>query len=170
MQTEVTSFANNSLPTLLDVTVAYVCTPCWMLLRVVGSCFTEFEFGQTFKPSTPDITFVPWSPKRSATMLDPFAKLFQHCWRYARASCIASKVLWAMILTMHCRSQHFWDLLRPFADHCQHGPNNSQHCCQAKAVKLQKWDKVWQPINTSPIFEGFYWVTETLIQLYRHLY
>ena len=23
---------------------------------------------------------VPWSPKRSATMLDPFAQLFQHCW------------------------------------------------------------------------------------------
>ena len=107
MQTEVTSFANNSLPTLLDVTVAYVCTPCWMLLRVVGSCFTQFEFGQTFKPSTPDITFVPWSPKRSATMLDPFAKLFQHCWHYARASCIASKVLWAIILTMHCRSNIF---------------------------------------------------------------
>ena len=29
---------------------------------------------------------------------------------------------------MHCRSQHCWELLHPFADHCQHARNNSQHC------------------------------------------
>ena len=31
--------------------------------------------------------------------------------------------------TMHCRSQHCWELLHPFAHHCQHARNNSQHCC-----------------------------------------
>ena len=35
-----------------------------------------FETGQTFQPTTRNITFVQWSPKRSATMLDPFAQLF----------------------------------------------------------------------------------------------
>ena len=30
--------------------------------------------------------------------------------------------------TMHCRSQHCWELLHPFADYCQHARNNSQHC------------------------------------------
>ena len=30
--------------------------------------------------------------------------------------------------TMHCRSQHCWESLHPFAHHCQHARNNSQHC------------------------------------------
>ena len=29
--------------------------------------------------------------------------------------------------TMHYRSQNCWELLHPFADHCQHARNNSQH-------------------------------------------
>ena len=29
--------------------------------------------------------------------------------------------------TMHCRSQHCWELLHLFAHHCQHGRSNSQH-------------------------------------------
>ena len=28
---------------------------------------------------------------------------------------------------MHCRSQHCWELLHPFAHHCQHARNNTQH-------------------------------------------
>ena len=30
--------------------------------------------------------------------------------------------------TMHCRSQTCWELLLPFAHHCQYARNNSQHC------------------------------------------
>ena len=30
--------------------------------------------------------------------------------------------------TMHCRSQHCWELLHPFAHHCCNERNNSQHC------------------------------------------
>ena len=70
------------LPTLLDVT-------CWVrlqtLLQVIGCCCAKLETGQTFQPTTPNISFVPWSPKRSATMLDPLAQLFQHCWGHARS-------------------------------------------------------------------------------------
>ena len=54
-----------------------------MLMRVVGSCCAKFETGQTFKPTTPSISFVPWLPKRIATMLDSFVQLVQHCWCHA---------------------------------------------------------------------------------------
>ena len=49
---------------------------CWILLRVVV---------QSLKPVKLFSQQLPWSPKRSATMLDPFAQLFQHCWGHARS-------------------------------------------------------------------------------------
>ena len=73
--------------------VASVCTPCCMLLQ---SCCAKFETDQTFEPTTQNISFVPWSPKRSATSLDPFAPLFQHCWGHARDLHMVSKVLWVI--------------------------------------------------------------------------
>ena len=76
--------------------VTCVCTPCCMLLDVVACCCTKFETGQTFQPTTPNISFVPWSPKRSATMLDPFAQLFQHCWGHARSLRMVYKDLWVV--------------------------------------------------------------------------
>ena len=39
------------------------------------------------------------------------------------------RLMGCILPTMHCRSQHCWKLLHPFADHCQHARNNSQHCC-----------------------------------------
>ena len=33
-----------------------------------------------FWPTTLNISFVPWSPKSSATILDPFAQLLEHWW------------------------------------------------------------------------------------------
>ena len=53
--------------------------PVELLLHVVESFFWKFETGQTFEPKTLNNSFVPSSQKRSATMLDPFAQLFQHC-------------------------------------------------------------------------------------------
>ena len=71
---------------------------CYMLRPfthpVVGCCFTKFETGQTLQATTPNISFVPWSPKRSATMLDPFAQLFQHCWGHACSLLMIYKDLW----------------------------------------------------------------------------
>ena len=62
---------SQQLPTLLNVNT------CWVrlhtLLQVVGCCCAKFETGQTFQPTTPKNSFVPWSPKRSPAMLDPFA-------------------------------------------------------------------------------------------------
>ena len=76
--------------------VESVCTTCCMLLDVVACCCAKFETGQTFQPTTPNISFVPWSLKRSATMLDPFAQLFQHCWAHARSLRMVYKDLGAV--------------------------------------------------------------------------
>ena len=92
--------------------VASVFTPCCMLLDVVACCCARFETGQTFQPTTPDISFVPWSPKRSATMLDPFAQLFQHCWGHARSLRMVYKDLWVVSFPR-----------------CTAGPNIVGSCC-----------------------------------------
>ena len=71
-------------PTTSNIVGCYMLRPfahpvaacCCMLLCVVGSCCAKFETSQIFEPTTPNISFVPWSPKRSTTMLDPFAQLF----------------------------------------------------------------------------------------------
>ena len=51
----------------------------------VACCCAKFETGQSFQSTIPNISFVPWSPKGSATMLDSFPQLFQHCWGRARS-------------------------------------------------------------------------------------
>ena len=163
--------------TLLDVTC---CARLHILLHVVGCCCAKFETGQTFQPTTPNISFVPWSSKRSATMLDLFAQLFQHCWGHARSLHTVYKDLWVVsfprctagpnivgscCIRLHTTAnthattpnivgatmlgvvasvctplptraqqlptllaQQCWELLHPFAHHCQHARNNSQHC------------------------------------------
>ena len=89
-----------------------VCTPCCMLIDVVTCRCAKFETGQTFQPTTPNISFVSWSPKRNATMLDPFAQLFQHCWGHARSLRMVYKDLWVV----------------PFP-RCTAGPNIVGSCC-----------------------------------------
>ena len=69
----------------------------------------------------------------------------QHCWRNnVGFVCTALPTLLGLLTlithglqrlvgcilpTMHCRSEHSWELLHPFAHHCQHARTNSQHCC-----------------------------------------
>ena len=104
----------------------------------VVCCCAKFETGQTFQPTTPNISFVLWSPKRSATMLDPFARFFRHCWGHARSFRMDYKDLWVVffprctagpkLVTSVCTplptrtkqlptllAQKCWELLRPFA-------------------------------------------------------
>ena len=65
------NIVGQQLPTLLDVTC---CVRLHTLLHDVVGCFcAKFETGQTFQSTTPNISFVAWSPRRSATMLDPLA-------------------------------------------------------------------------------------------------
>ena len=84
VQTDATLLANNSQHCWM-LHVTSISTTCCMLLDVVTCCCAKFETGQTFQPTTPNISFVSWSPKRSATMLDSFAQLFQHYWGHARS-------------------------------------------------------------------------------------
>ena len=108
--------------------VASVGASCCKLLRVVWSCCAKFETGQTVEPTTPNISFVLWSPKRSATMLDPFAPLFQHSWGHARAQYTMAlhmvthglqSLMGCILPTMHSRTQHCRELLHSFAHRCK---------------------------------------------------
>ena len=75
------NIVGHQLPTLLDVTC---CVRLHTLLHVVGCCcvlLRKVWNRSNFSATTPNIFFVPWSPKRSAAKFDPFAQLFQHCWR-----------------------------------------------------------------------------------------
>ena len=83
------------LPTTPNIVGCYTLRP---LAHPVASCWAKFETGQTFQPTTPNISFIPWSPKRSATMLDPFAQFFQHCWGHARSLHTVYKDLWVVSL------------------------------------------------------------------------
>ena len=58
VQTDATLLANNSQHCWM-LHVVSVCTRCCMLLDVVACCCTKFETGQTFQPTTPNISFVP---------------------------------------------------------------------------------------------------------------
>ena len=115
MQTDATLLTNNSQHCWM-LYVASVCTPCCMLLDVVACCCAKLETCQTFQPTTSNIFFVPRSPKRSETMLDPFAQLFQHCWGHARSSRIVYKDLWVVSFPR-----------------CTAGPNIVGSCC----IRLQ---------------------------------
>ena len=64
VQTDATLLTKNSQHSWM-LHVASVSTPCCMLLDVVACCCAKFETGQIFQPTTPNISFVPWSPKRS---------------------------------------------------------------------------------------------------------
>ena len=77
VKTEVLFFLANNSQYFCILHVASVCASCCNLLRVVGSCCAKFETCQTFDPPTPNTSFVPWSPKRSAKMLDPFCTVLR---------------------------------------------------------------------------------------------
>ena len=58
-------------------TLLHVVACCWELLQKVWK-------RSNFEPTTPNIPFFPWPPRRSTTMFDPFAQLLQHCWGHTR--------------------------------------------------------------------------------------
>ena len=63
-----------------------------------------------------------------STMLRPFA-------RSLRRTLITQglqRIMGCILPTMHCRSQHCWELLHPLVHHCQHARSNSQHCWRNK--------------------------------------
>ena len=105
------NIVDQQLPTLLDVTC---CVCLHTLLHVVGCCCVLLRkvWNRSNFSATPNISFVPWSPKRSAKMLDPFAQLFQHCWGHARSLRMCYKDLWVVSFPR-----------------CTVGPDNVGSCC-----------------------------------------
>ena len=99
--------------TLLDFTV---CICLHTLLQVVVCCWTKFETGQTFKPTTPQHSYLfcdRWS-------------IVQQCWirLHSLPTLLGPRTLIThglqslkgyILPMMHCRSQHCWELLHPFA-------------------------------------------------------
>ena len=105
--------------------VASVCTSCWMLLRVVAQSLKPVKLFSQQLPA-----FLLFRDRRS---------LAQQCWiRLHSSSNVVgathahyawfTKIMGCILPTTHCRSKHCWELLHPFAHHCQHARNNSQHC------------------------------------------
>ena len=119
-------------PTTPNVVGCYMLRPfahpvacCWMSLRVVAQSLKPVKL---FSQQLP--TFLLFRDRRSVA---------QQCWiRLRNSSNIAGathahyawfqRLMGCILPTVHCRSQHYWELLHPFAHHCQHARNNSQHC------------------------------------------
>ena len=84
---------------------AHPVTCCWELVR-----------SETFEPTTSNISFVPWSPMRSATMLDSFAQFFltvlpTFSRPRTRITHGLQSLMGCILPTIHYRSQLCWELL-----------------------------------------------------------
>ena len=103
--------------------VASVCTPCCMLLDAVAQILKPVKLynSQHFFCS---VIAKAWRNNVGSvctalsTLLGPRMLITHGLQRFM--GCI--------LPTMHCRSEHCWELLHPFAHHCQRGRNNSQNC------------------------------------------
>ena len=101
MQADATWLANNS-PISQHCLMSITCSVrLHTLLHVVAQIL------KPVKRFTPNISFVPWWLKRSETMLDPFAQLFQHCCGHVRVLHIV-----CFKFTKSCGLYHFHDALQ----------------------------------------------------------
>ena len=111
------NIVGQQLPTLLDAT-CYV--HLHTLLDVVAQSLKPVKLFSQLLP-----TFLLFRDRRSVA---------QQCWIRLHSSsniCRATHAHYAWFTktyglypsTMHCRSQHCWELLHPFADNCQHARN-----------------------------------------------
>ena len=95
--------------------------PFSMLLDVVACCCPKFETGQTFQPTTPNISFVPWSPKRlhsssnivGATHVH-YAWFTKTYWLYPSHDALQVPTLLGVVASV-CIPLPTRTLLRPFA-------------------------------------------------------
>ena len=81
VQTDVTLLANNSQHCRI-LNVEYVWTPCCILMGLyLRKVWNRSNF---WTNDSQHFFSAIGSPKRGATMMDPFAQLSQHCWGHAR--------------------------------------------------------------------------------------
>ena len=119
VQTDSALLTNNSAQHCWMLHVAYVCTPCCLLLDVVGCCCAKLKPVKLFSQQLP--TFLLFRDRRSVV---------QQCWirLHSSSNIVGAKhahYAWFTKThglyppTTHCRSQHCWELLHPFAHHYQ---------------------------------------------------
>ena len=122
-------------PTTPNTVGCYILCPfvhpvscCWMLLRVVAQSLRPVKLVSQQLPTF--FFFVPWSPKPTATMLDPFAQLFQHCWGHARSLRMDYKDLWVVFFPRCTAGPNIVGscCIRLHTTANTHACNNSQHC------------------------------------------
>ena len=115
---------------------------CWMLFCVVAESLKPIKL---FSQQLP--TFLLFRDRRSVA---------QQCWirLYSSSNIVgatyAQYAWFTKIYGLHpshdaLQVPHCWELLHPFAHHCQHARNNSQHCSEllrpfARSLSLQTAD------------------------------
>ena len=120
------NIAGQQLPALLDVTC---CVRMQTMLNIVVCCCVLLGVvPQSLKPvkllsqQLPVPIFLLFHDRRCwnnvGSMLDPSSHLFQHCCCWPRMRITQGYTPFRDHPTMHCRSQHCWELLHPFAHHC----------------------------------------------------
>ena len=108
--------------------VAAVCTPCCMLFRVVGICCAEYKAVKLLSQQLPAFfcsVIVEALLNNVGSVCTALPTLLGS---HRRITHGLQRLMGRILPMMHCRSQHCWELLHPFAHHCQHACNNSQHC------------------------------------------
>ena len=131
MQTDVTLLANSQQCWMLHV--KSVCTPCCLLLHVLGSCYCSVM------------------AEHSATVLDLFAQVFQHCWGNTLGLHVISKVLWLVSFPQ-----------------CTAGPNIVENCCTA-CTPLPTWTQQLPTLLTQQCRELLHLFARSLKNAIVHL-
>ena len=114
-------------------TMLCVVACCCVLLRLVGSCWTKFETGQTSEPTSANISIVSRSSKRGPTMLRSFAQHIQQC-------CAGVGALQTTIIVV-CMELSVFVSQSPLYSHVK-----TQHvvtCCERLHTSRNKRQKCW---------------------------
>ena len=144
--------AGTPLPTTPNIVGCYMLRPfarpvacCWMFLRVVAQSLKPVKlFGQQLP------TFLLFRDRRSVAQQVGSVRTALPTLLGPRITHGLQRLRGCILSTMHCRSQHCWELLHPFAHHCQHARNNSHYlevvapvCTQPKLKRVQRWRVSW---------------------------
>ena len=129
MQSNGGNIVSQQLPKLLDV---ICCVRLPTLLHVVGCCCAKFETGQTrlFIQQLPTFLLFHdrWSVAQQFWIWPVCTALSTLLGPRTRTTHGLQSLMGCILPMMHCRSQRCWELLHPFAHHCQHALDNSQQC------------------------------------------
>ena len=98
---------------------------CWMLLRVVAQSLKPVKL---FSQQLPKFFGSVITEAQRNNVGSVSTALPTLLWPRTFITHGLQRLMGFILPTMHRRSQHCWELLHPFAHHCQRASNNSQHC------------------------------------------